>query len=285
MNKKFEWENLSKDVIERHFNPRVAVPDAQRYIDNYTSKSLEARKQIEGIYDIRYGPNSKQTLDLHIPKSLENSPLLIFFHGGYWRALDKKDFTFVASSFLQEGIAVANVNYDLCPEVKLDELVEEIVSAFNFCRKKVDEWGVKGIYLAGHSAGAHLVAELLRRDFHQDEKPNEEVKGAILLTGIYEPEVALNLEVNKEIQLDSETASKCNVMREPPHSNCPVIICAGANEPEGWIDQSKRYLELCESKGIGATFKLVEDAHHFSLLDHASDEKHPLFKMITNFCH
>ena len=172
MNKKFEWENLSKDEIERHFNPRVAVPDAQRYIDNYTSKSLEARKQIEGIYDIRYGPNSKQTLDLHIPKSLENSPLLIFFHGGYWRALDKKDFTFVASSFLQEGIAVANVNYDLCPEVKLDELVEEIVSAFNFCRKKVDQWGVKGIYLAGHSAGAHLVAELLRRDFHQDEKSN-----------------------------------------------------------------------------------------------------------------
>ena len=285
MNKKFEWENLSKDEIERHFNPRVAVPDAQRYIDNYTSKSLEARKQIEGIYDIRYGPNSKQTLDLHIPKSLENSPLLIFFHGGYWRALDKKDFTFVASSFLQEGIAVANVNYDLCPEVKLDELVEEIVSAFNFCRKKVDKWGVKGIYLAGHSAGAHLVAELLRRGFHPDEKPNEEVKGAILLTGIYEPEVALNLEVNKEIQLDSETASKCNVMREPPHSNCPVIICAGANEPEGWIDQSKRYLELCESKGISTSFKLVEDAHHFSLLDHASDQKHPLFKLITNFCH
>ena len=97
--------------------------------------------------------------------------------------------------------------------------------------------------------------------------------------------MALNLEVNEEIQLDSETASKCNVMREPPHSNCPVIICAGANEPEGWIDQSRRYLELCESKGIGATFKLVEDAHHFSLLDHASDQKHPLFKLITNFCH
>ena len=113
----------------------------------------------------------------------------------------------------------------------------------------------------------------------------EEVKGAILLTGIYEPEVALNLEVNKEIQLDSETASKCNVMREPPLSNCPMIICAGANEPEGWIDQSKCYLELCESKGIAATFKLVEDAHHFSLLDHASDEKHPLFKLIINFCH
>ena len=285
MNKKFEWENLSKDEIERHFNPRVAVPDAQRYIDNYTSKSLEARMQIEGIYNIRYGPNSKQTLDLHIPKSLENSPLLIFFHGGYWRALDKKDFTFVASSFLQEGIAVANVNYDLCPEVKLDELVEEIVSALNFCRKKVDEWGVKGIYLAGHSAGAHLVAELLRRGFHPDEKPNEEVKGAILLTGIYEPEVALNLEVNKEIQLDSETASKCNVMREPPLSNCPMIICAGANEPEGWIDQSRRYLELYESKGIATKFKLVEDAHHFSLLDYASDERHSLFKLTTNFCH
>ena len=55
-------------------------------------------------------------------------------------------------------------------------------------------------------------------------------------------------------------------MRQPPLSNCPLMICAGANEPEGWIDQSMRYSKLCESKGIKTKFELVDDAHHFSLL-------------------
>ena len=134
-----------------------------------------------------------------------------------------------------------------------------------------------------HSTGSHLVAELLRRDFYEDEKPKEAVKGAILLTGIYEPEVALNLEVNKEIQLNTQTASKCNVMKNPPLSNCPMMICAGANEPESWIDQSLRYKRLCEAKGINTKFELVDDAHHFSLLDFATDRTRPLFKQIIRF--
>ena len=132
----------------------------------------------------------------------------------------------------------------------------------------------------GHSAGAHLVGELLRRDLYEDQKPNKEVKGAILLTEIYEPEVVLNLEVNNKIQLNVEIASKCNLMRDPPLSNCPMIICAGANEPEGWIDQSLRYARLCESKGVWTTFELVDNANHFSLLDFAMDSAQPLFKQL-----
>ena len=62
-----------------------------------------------------------------------------------------------------------------------------------------------------------------------------------------------------------------------------MIICAGANEPEGWIDQSLRYKRLCEAKGINTKSQLVVDAHHFSLLDFATDTSHPLFKQIIRF--
>ena len=51
------------------------------------------------------------------------APVLVHIHGGYWRALDKSDFSFVAAPFLAQGIAVAVVNYDLCPDVSVATIV------------------------------------------------------------------------------------------------------------------------------------------------------------------
>ena len=65
----FKWENLTKNDLERHYNPRVAVPNAQDYIDDFIERSDDARKNISGSYDIRYGDKPKQTLDLHLPQN------------------------------------------------------------------------------------------------------------------------------------------------------------------------------------------------------------------------
>ena len=37
--------------------------------------------------------------------------------GGYWRALDKSDYSFVAAPFVKRGVTVALINYALCPAV------------------------------------------------------------------------------------------------------------------------------------------------------------------------
>ena len=102
----FKWENLSKNDLERHYNPRVAVPNAQDYIDDFIERSDDARKNINGSYDIRYGDKPKQTLDLHLPQNEKNPPLLVYIHGGYWRAIDKNDHSFVTLPYLKQGIAV-----------------------------------------------------------------------------------------------------------------------------------------------------------------------------------
>ena len=68
---------------------------------------------------------------MHLPQNEKNPPLLVYIHGGYWRAIDKNDHSFVTLPYLKQGVAVANLNYDLCPSVTLDEIVNEIVEAFH----------------------------------------------------------------------------------------------------------------------------------------------------------
>jgi len=55
MKTKFNRNNLSKDDFEYNYNPRVAVPNAQEYIDDFIERSKTARTLMEGVYDIRYG--------------------------------------------------------------------------------------------------------------------------------------------------------------------------------------------------------------------------------------
>ena len=127
----FNWREQPAEVLEQHYNPRAAIADAQEHIDGYTQRSATAREHIEGTYDLRFGDNPKETLDLH--KAGDQSPLLIFIHGGFWRALDKSDHSFVVPFFLDAGISVANINYDLCPDVTLDVIVEEMRRALPYC--------------------------------------------------------------------------------------------------------------------------------------------------------
>ena len=75
MKTKFDRKNLSKDDFEYNYNPRVAVPNAQEYIDDFIERSKTASTLMEGVYDIRYGSIPKQTLDLNLPKDSSNPPL------------------------------------------------------------------------------------------------------------------------------------------------------------------------------------------------------------------
>ena len=117
---------------------------------------------------------SQNKLLIYIFSNEKNPPLLVYIHGGYW-AIDKNDHSFVTLPYLKQGIAVSNLNYDLCPSVTLDEIVNEIVEAFQFIKNKSYDWQTSGIFLIGHPAGAHL-AELLGRPFFDKRQRDQKSK-------------------------------------------------------------------------------------------------------------
>jgi arylformamidase len=154
----FPWRDQPAPLLEQHCNPRVAVPHFQEALDRYAARSAAARQRLPGVYDLRYGTRPQQTFDLHrAVLSLSAPPLVLFLHGGYWRALDKRDHSFVASLFVEAGVPFANINYDLCPSVTLDAIVDEIREAVLYCVHHAADFGAaaRRLFLVGHSAGAH----------------------------------------------------------------------------------------------------------------------------------
>src|SRR3546814_16494903 len=104
------------------------------------------------------------------PVANPSAPLHIFVHGGYWRARDKADYSFVADALAPHGISTIVINYDLCPEVQVSDIVEQVKRAFSWIRDTAGAYGCQAINMtaSGHPAGAHLIAADLSARQHLD---------------------------------------------------------------------------------------------------------------------
>lgn len=139
---------------------------------------------------------NSRSLDLYTsPKANENTPLVIFIHGGAWRTEDKSDYKTLATDCLSLGISVVSVNYRLSLLEK-DETVskiqhpshlQDVQEAIEFLinTPPTNKYDPKQIYLVGHSAGAHIAMMLLLGY----QVP---VKGVIGVSGIYDIPLLLN---------------------------------------------------------------------------------------------
>ncbi len=96
-------------------------------------------------------------LDLHRPQAV-NPPLIVYVHGGAWRAGSKSDVPIAA--LLDHGFAIASVDYRLSTQAVFPAQIHDIKAAIRFLRAKAAEFrlNTKKIAIIGSSAGGHLAA-------------------------------------------------------------------------------------------------------------------------------
>lgn len=111
---------------------------------------------LEDVEYARIGETALK-LDLHRP-SESNPPLLVYAHGGAWRAGSRKDVPVLP--LLEKGFAIASVDYRLSTTALFPAQIHDIKAAIRFLRAKGAEFGVDAgrMAIVGTSAGGHLAA-------------------------------------------------------------------------------------------------------------------------------
>ena len=117
-----------KSLLSKLYNNRELVPDHAQYFARWAEESQRARGTMASHLDLRYGEAPGETLDL-FPARKGDGSCMMFIHGGYWRSLDKRDFSFLAPTFDRQlpkdlwkgGLAISGL-YDLRPLVDIDWL-------------------------------------------------------------------------------------------------------------------------------------------------------------------
>lgn len=265
------YRNYDQAALDAQYNARAMVPDHETLIAGWTRDSIAARHALEVRRDIAYGPSSEETLDIFPGQGASGpAPLHVFYHGGYWRAFHKDDFSYVARAIVPKGGTVVVVNYALVPSVRIGELVRQCRAAFAWVWRNAASFGGDAgrITLSGHSAGAHLVAMMMATDWPAfDGVPADVIKGATAISGIYDLEPVRLCYINADLKLSPEEMAPMSPLRLAPRGGAPLTVVYGAEESEEFRHNGQALAEAWTTKGIECRLIEMPGLNHFSILE------------------
>lgn len=252
-------------------------------------------------FDISYGPDPLNTLDIHHLKGNGKRPVIVFIHGGGWTRRDKDLSRFVAPAWVAAGYTVVSINYRLTkPDSGIKEQrnthpaqIDDCARALKWIIDNIENYGgdPDEIAVAGHSSGGHLAA-LLVCDTRWHEKyavDIRKVKCWISLSGVLD----LTLEENYchewlagfiTALVDAEyklaDASPVNFVRgtEPP-----CLLVHGTNDYMVPIKNSLDLYNKLYEKGVSTEICILKHAAHMDYFSRLSEEKQFAANSIKQF--
>ena len=259
--------------LNAQYDNRARVADHARHLARWPEASALARVQVDGRLDLRYGAGPSETLDLFLPAQ-GSAPVLVYLHGGYWRALDKSDFSFVAPAFTQAGALVAVPNYALCPAVSIEDITWQMVRALQWLWQNVAQYGgdPQRIAVVGHSAGGHLAAMMLSCRWKQVDEllPAQLVGGAMSISGLFDLEP---LRHTPFLQADLKLTPTSVRRLSPaffPRPKGKLYAVVGAAESEEFLRQNQLIRDVWGPTAVPVC-ETLPGRNHFDVLESLID--------------
>jgi arylformamidase len=265
--------------LAREYNNRALVPDHPQYFARWQETSARARSTMASHLDLRYGDMPGETIDL-FPARKGDGSCMMFIHGGYWRSLDKRDFSFLAPAWVDAGVSLAVVNYDLCPKVTIDEIVLQMLRASRWLWLHAEDYGMDQdrLYVSGHSAGGHLTAMMMAAVFpvFDARLPKDLWKGGLAISGVYDMRPLVQVDfLQADLRLDEESAMRVSPAFIPPATRAPVMTSVGGDESSEFRRQNALLGERWKAPFAGDI--PMPGKHHFSVVDGLADQSSALF--------
>ena len=273
------YKGFRPDELEFQYNPRVSVAEYPELAKKRAAESQKVRSTLRSWLDVPYGQSPREIVDIY-PAVKKGGPVLVYYHGGYWRGGSKEDNCSFAPAFVKRGVNVVIVEYDLCPKVTVTEIVRQARASVAWIYRNIERYDgdPQKIYVSGHSAGGQLAAMILAHDWQREGLPQGLIKGAVLTSGVYDLEMVMRIAVNDEIRMTPELVKENSPFLHPPLPICPILVGVGGAEPEGWRQMSEEFFNFCKERGLDCQYLVVPGANHFTLPEHLADPDSPLTK-------
>ena len=258
---------------EAEYNNRARVPEHPQIFARWTYEAelyrAEMLKADRAELGLTYGSTPRQSVDLFLAEGHANAPLAIFIHGGWWRSLEPSTFSQMARGPNSRGISVAVVGYDLCPNVTIADIVEQMRRMCAFLWQRFG----RRMMVYGHSAGGHLAAALLATDWRTlyPKAPADLVPAAYSISGVFDLTPLLATSVNQDLRLDPAQARQLSPLFWPVPAGRIFDAVVGGLESGEFKRQSSALAQTWQQTGVRTRYEEVAGTNHFTVIDLLSD--------------
>lgn len=251
------------------------IPDAASYPPKWEEDALAFREVEHAIGRARlnqpYGPGSREQLDLFLPRG-KPAGLIVFIHGGYWKAFDCKSWSHFAKGATDAGWAVALPSYTLAPEARIAEITQQMVQAVNHAAELVPG----EIRITGHSAGGHLSARFNDANLTLSDGVAERITRLIPISPLADLRPLMQTDMNDDLRIDLDEAETESPLLLRQRRGIGTHIWVGAEERPAFLDQARWLHEAWPE----AQLSLAPGCHHFDVIDGLTTPDSPIMRSI-----
>lgn len=212
----------------------------------------------------------RHKVDLYLPTDKKDFPVLLFFHGGGYTKGDRKQVEAFGQALASRGVGVAAVGYRLAPATKHPGQAKDAARAVAWVKNHIAKHGGRadGLYVGGHSAGAHLAALIATDEQYLKEEglSLKNLRGVVALSGPYEIP-----ESRQELFGDAEARKKASPLHNV-REGLPAFFLAYADKDSPNRDKdTKAFADALKEKRVAAEVYEGKDRDHGSLFTKIKD--------------
>lgn len=270
--------------LEHSYSLRPRHPERESVYAGYRERSERLRATWPHWKPHSYGTHERHGIDWYgadpslVPAG--GAPLLVFIHGGFWRALDRHIFGFIAEHYVAAGVHVAMIGYELAPSVHIGQIVGQAKAAMRWLNGHASALNidVHRVSVSGHSAGGHLAALIAATP--PQELGGQRLVAAIPVSGVFDLAPLMLTSINHDVRMTVHDARRYSLMAEPAFHVERMIVAVGGRETEGFVGQSRDFAAAAARLGVQASLEIVPDRTHFDVLEDLSGPEYPLFQQV-----
>jgi arylformamidase len=222
--------------LDAAYDQTVYEPDIDQLSARLHSDSDTVRARLGAPRRVAYGAKDIEKMDIY-RTTRTNAPIFVFLHGGRWRVAVANDYGFPAETFVHAGAHFVVPDFNWVQDVggDLNVLARQTMQAIAWVYRNAASFGgdPKRIWLGGHSSGAHLAGVALTN--------GAEVKGAVLLSGMYDLKPVRLSSRSSYVKIDDATEEALSPQRHIDKIKVPLIVMYGTLETPEFQRQSRDF--------------------------------------------
>jgi len=263
------WLDMDQKELDDAYDQSVYAPNRDQMNRRRASESERVRARLGAPKRVAYGTTPHEMLDIY-PAHSSNAPVVVFVHGGAWRAGRAHDSSYGAEPLVRAGAHFVVLDFINAIESGGDlmAMIDQVRHGIAWTARNAASFGGDPgrIYVIGHSSGAHLGGCVLITDWGKDfGLPRDTVKGATLCSGMYDLKPVRLSKRSEYVKFTDAVEEELSTQRHLDRINCPVTLLYGTLETPEFQRQTREFAAALTAAGKTVRLIVAEHYNHFEI--------------------